>query len=159
MVHSDENKQLYMRLADEVLNRKDLSVVDELIDVNFVEHVAGAARLVGVEGFKAARRRRNAAFPDWHIDIEDLIAEGDKVVVRATGHGTHRGEFMGISPTGKRVSVRWIAIYRVEYGKLVEHWQNIDDLGLLKQLGANLSLPGDMVSSSNPTPPKESPGH
>lgn len=142
MGHSDENKRLYMRLADEVLNRKDLSIVDELIDANFVEHVAGEPRPVGVEGFKAARRRRNVAFPDWHVDIEDLIAEGDKVVVRATGHGTHRGEFMGISPTGKRISVRWIAIYRVENGKLVEHWQNIDDLGLLKQLGASLSLPG-----------------
>lgn len=137
----EDNKRLYMRLANEVLNGKDLSVVDELLDPQFTEHVAGERRQVGPEGFKAARRRRNAAFPDWHVVVDDLIAEGDKVVVRAKGHGTHKGEFMGIAATGKRVTVGWIAIYRVAYGKLAEHWQNIDDLGLLKQLGASLSMP------------------
>jgi predicted ester cyclase len=142
MHDKDENKRLYMRLANEVLNAKDLSVVDQLIDANFVEHVAGQRRQVGVEGFKAARQRRNVAFPDWHVVVEDLIAEADKLVVRATGHGTHKGEFMGISPTGKRINVGWIAIYRINNGKLAEHWQNIDDLGLLKQLGATVSLPG-----------------
>lgn len=142
MHDNHENKRLYMRLANEVLNGKDLSVVDELIDADFVEHVAGQRRQVGVEGFKAARRRRNVAFPDWNVVVEELIAEADKVVVRATGYGTHKGEFMGISPTGKRISVGWIAIYRVDKGKLAEHWQNIDDLGLMKQLGASLSLPG-----------------
>ena len=137
----DEGKRLYRRLADEVLNGKNLSVVDELLAADFAEHVGGQLRQVGIEGFKAARRRRNGAFPDWHVVIDDLIAEGDKVVVRATGRGTHSGEFMGIAPTGKRVSVTWIAIYRVANGKLAEHWQNIDDLGLMKQLGAELSLP------------------
>ena len=142
MQDKDENKRLYVRLANEVLNGKNLSVVDELIDADFVEHVAGQRRQVGVEGFKAARRRRNAAFPDWQVVVEELIAEADKVVVRATGQGTHKGEFMGIAPTGRRISVGWIAIYRVDKGKLAEHWQNIDDLGLLKQLGASLLLPG-----------------
>jgi len=136
-----EGKRLYMRLATEVLNGKNLDVVDDLMHKDFVEHVAGEAHHTGAEGFKAARRRRNAVFPDWSVRVEDLIAEGDKVVVRATGSGTHRGEFMGIAPTGTRVSVTWIAIYRVKDGKLAEHWQNIDELGLLKQLGAGLSLP------------------
>jgi predicted ester cyclase len=75
------------------------------------------------------------------VDVQDLIAEGDKVVVRATGHGTHRGEFTGIALTGRLISVTWIAIYRVRDGKLAEHWQNIDELGLLKQLGAGISIP------------------
>src|SRR5258706_15317534 len=141
MDQRDQNKRLYQRLADEVLNKKDLSVVDELLSVDFAEHVGGQRRQVGIEGFKAARRRRNAAFPDWHVVVDDLVAEGDKVVVRATGGGTHTGEFMGIAPTGKRISVTWIAIYRVANGRLAEHWQNIDDLGLLKQLGAELVLP------------------
>jgi predicted ester cyclase len=132
---------LYVRLATEVLNGKNLDVVDELLHREFTEHVAGEARRIGPEGFKAARRRRNAVFPDWHVDVQDLIAEGDKVVVRATGHGTHRGEFMGIAPTGRLISVTWIAIYRVRDGKLAEHWQNIDELGLLKQLGAGISIP------------------
>ena len=136
-----EGKRLYMRLASEVLNGKNLDVVDELLHKDFVEHVAEEQRKTGVEGFKAARRRRNAVFPDWRVDVHDLIAEGDKVVVRATGQGTHQGEFMGIAPTRRRISVTWIAIYRVKDGKLAEHWQNIDELGLLKQLGASISLP------------------
>jgi steroid delta-isomerase-like uncharacterized protein len=138
---NDEGKRLYMRLATEVLNGKNLDVVDEIIARDFVEHVAGEARPTGAEGFKAARQRRNAVFPDWSVVVEDLIAEGDKVVVRATGRGTHRGEFMGIPPTGRQVRVTWIAIYRVANGRLAEHWQNIDELGLLKQLGVGLSLP------------------
>jgi predicted ester cyclase len=66
-----------------------LVVVDELIDHDFVEHVGGQPKRVGVEGFKAARRRRNLAFPDWEVAIDDIIAEGDEVVARATGQGTH----------------------------------------------------------------------
>ena len=141
MATNDEGKRLYMRLATEVLNGKNLEVVDEIIARDLVEHVAGEARQTGAEGFKAARQRRNAVFPDWSVRVDDLIAEGDKVVVRATGSGTHRGEFMGIAPTGRRIRVTWIAIYRVKDGKLAEHWQNIDELGLLKQLGAGISIP------------------
>jgi steroid delta-isomerase-like uncharacterized protein len=137
----DENKQRYLRLADEVLTNKNLAIVDELIASDFTEHVGGQARRVGVEGFKAARLRRNAACPDWEVTVEDIIAEGDKVVARATGRGTHLGECMGIPPTGKRIKVSWIAIYRVVDGKLAEHWQHIDELGLRQQLGAVLNLP------------------
>jgi len=137
----DENKKLYLRLADEVLTNKNLAVADELIASDFREHVGGEARRVGVEGFKAARLRRNAAFPDWKVTVDDIIAEGDKVVARATGQGTHLGDYMGIPPTGKRIKVSWIAIYRVADGKLAEHWQHIDELGLRQQLGAILTLP------------------
>ena len=141
MASLDQNKDLYLRLAGEVLTEKNLAVVDELIASDFTEHVGGQPKRVGVEGFKAARMRRNAAFPDWKVTVDDIIAEGDKVVARATGQGTHRGEYMGIPPTGKLVKVSWIAIYRVADGKLAEHWQNIDELGLRQQLGAILTLP------------------
>jgi steroid delta-isomerase-like uncharacterized protein len=137
----DENKKLYLRLADEVLTNKNLAVADELIASDFREHVGGEARRVGVEGFKAARLRRNAAFPDWKVTVDDIIAEGDKVVARATGEGTHLGEYMGIPPTGRRIKVSWIAIYRIADGRLAEHWQHIDELGLRQQLGATLTLP------------------
>jgi steroid delta-isomerase-like uncharacterized protein len=137
----DENKKLYLRLADEVLTNKNLAVADELIASDFREHVSGEARRVGVEGFKAARLRRNAAFPDWKVTVDDIIAEGDKVVARATGEGTHLGEYMGIPPTGRRIKVSWIAIYRIADGRLAEHWQHIDELGLRQQLGAVLTLP------------------
>jgi steroid delta-isomerase-like uncharacterized protein len=137
----DQNKNLYLRLADEILTKKNLAVVDELIATDFTEHAGGQPKRVGVEGFKAARMRRNAAFPDWKVTVDDIIAEGDKVVARATGQGTHLGEYMGIPPTGKLVKVSWIAIYRVADGKLAEHWQHIDELGLRQQLGATLTLP------------------
>jgi predicted ester cyclase len=75
------------------------------------------------------------------VDVQDIIAEGDKVVARAIGRGTQQGEYMGIPPTGKQVTVSWIAIYRVVDNKLAEHWQNIDELGLRQQLGASLVLP------------------
>ena len=114
----DENKKLYLRLADEVLTKKNLALVDELIAPDFREHVGSEVRRVGVEGFKAARLRRNAAFPDWKVTVDDIIAEGDKVVARATGQGTHLGEYMGIAPTGRRIKVSWIAIYRIADGKL-----------------------------------------
>lgn len=137
----DQNKRLYLRLAEEVLTNKNLALADELIAPDFREHVGGEVRRVGVEGFKAARSRRNAAFPDWKVTVNDIIAEGDKVVARATGQGTHLGEYMGIPPTGRRIEVSWIAIYRIADGKLAEHWQQIDELGLRRQLGVVLTLP------------------
>lgn len=136
----NDNKNLYLRLAEEVLSKKNLAVVDELIAEDFVEHVDARPRRIGIEGFKAARTRRNRAFPDWKVTVDDIIAEGDKVVARATGQGTHLGEYMGIPPTGKVVKVSWIAIYRVANGKLAEHWQHIDELGLRLQLGATLTV-------------------
>jgi len=139
----NDNKRLYLRLADEVLSKKNLEVVHELIASDFTEHTGGQPKRVGVEGFKAARMRRNAAFPDWKVTVNDIIAEEDKVVARATGQGTHLGEYMGIPPTGKVVTVSWIAIYRVADGRLAEHWQHIDELGLRQQLGATLTLPTD----------------
>ncbi len=81
------------------------------------------------------------AFPDLHLTIEDEIAEGDKVVTRVTARGTHQGSFMGIRPTGKRAVVTGIVIDRFANGKTVEAWNNLDDLGLLQQLGV-IPAPG-----------------
>jgi predicted ester cyclase len=77
-----------------------------------------------------------SAFPDFHATIDDIIAEGDKVVLRQTWTGTHKGEFMGIPPTGKRVSFGVIDIIRVDGDKCVEHWGQMDNAGLMQQLGA-----------------------
>jgi len=86
-----------------------------------------------------------AAFPRYELIAEDMIAEGDKVVVRATVRGTHRGELMGIPPTGKEVSAGGILIYRITGAKIVEHWMQFDDLGTLQQLGA-IPTPGQPAS-------------
>ena len=77
-----------------------------------------------------------AAFPGYQLRAEDMIAEGDKVVVRSTFRGTHKGDLMGIAPTGKQVTMPLILIYRIADDKIVEHWMQADALGLLQQLGA-----------------------
>ena len=78
----------------------------------------------------------HAAFPDWRHTIEDMIAEGDKVVSRGTFRATHKGEYQGIAATGKEVVDTWIIIHRIAGGKIVEVWEESDELGLLRQLGA-----------------------
>ena len=74
-------------------------------------------------------------FPDLRITVEDIVAEGDKVVSRGTFSGTHKGEFMGIAPTGKQITVGLIEIVRIVAGKMVEHWNVVDNLGMMRQLG------------------------
>jgi predicted ester cyclase len=89
----------------------------------------------GPEGLKQLFTMLRTAFPDWSETIEDLMAEEDRVVFRVTGQGTHQGEFMGIPATGKPVTRPGIDIVRNVDGKLVEHWANIDQLGMMQQLG------------------------
>lgn len=81
-----------------------------------------------------------SGFPDIKMTIEEVVAEGDKVVFRVTVHGTHKGEFKGIAPTGKQVTMTGMQIWRIEGGKIVEGWFNRDDLGLMQQLGVIPSL-------------------
>jgi predicted ester cyclase len=76
-----------------------------------------------------------AAFPDLHVQLDDMVADGDKLVSRYTVHGTHDGELMGIPPTGKQVSIGGIAIDRFEDGQSVEHWEVFDQMGMMQQLG------------------------
>ena len=76
-----------------------------------------------------------AAFPDMHLHIEDEIAEGDKITIRFTGHGTHRGELMGIPATGKEVNFAGISIARIAGGKIMERWEEFDMMGMMVQLG------------------------
>ena len=122
-------------MVDQVLNGKNLDVIPELVAQNYVDHNATEGQQQGIQVFIEARVKRNTAFPDWHVTLDDVIAEGDRVVARATGRGTHLGAFMGIAPTRKPVTSSWIVIYRIVDGKLAEHWINSDDLGLLRQLG------------------------
>lgn len=90
----------------------------------------------GLAGFKLFWRTVLSAFPDLRYTVDDAIAEGDKVVLRITARATHQGEFQGIPPTGRQVTWTEIHIGRLANGKLVEHWGNVDQLGLLQQIGA-----------------------
>lgn len=131
---TEENKALDRRLHEEVYNRGQLALIDELCVPNAVAHHA-AMTLHGTENFKQFAAMYRTAFPDIHFTIEDQIAEGDKVVTRWTIRGTHTGEFQGLPPTGKQGSVTGITIDRFASGKLVESWSNYDALGLMQQFG------------------------
>ena len=135
---AEENKAIAHRLYEEVINTGDLDRAEELLTPDFVEHeeVPVPADLPGIDAFKQLFSMIRGAFPDFRMDVQDMIAEGDKVVARIIGHGTHQGEFMGISPTSNRIEMSAIDIFRIEGGKIAEHWGNADNLGMMQQLGA-----------------------
>ena len=131
---TEDNKAL-MHRAYAALNQKNLAVLDEVYAPDLVVHIVSTT-IQGLEAFKQGLSLFLTAFPDARFTIEDMIAEGDRVVVRYTFRGTHTGNFMGIAPTGKQVTQTGITINRFANGKAVELWGNVDDLGLLQQLGA-----------------------
>lgn len=136
---TEQNKMLTRRLFDEDLNERDQATrfraADEIVAADLVDHTNPPGLQHGLESHKQIVTILRAAFPDLHWDFEDLVAEGDKVAIRITMHATHRGAFFGIPPTGKQVTVSGIHIMRYANGKLVEHWGNNDDLGMMQQLG------------------------
>jgi steroid delta-isomerase-like uncharacterized protein len=137
---TEDNKALVRRFYEEVFNRKNIAAIDEFIAPNVVDHAAPPGTPGGIEGQKQLIGQYLTAFPDLHFTVEDMIAEGDKVVDRITARGTHQGEFMGIPPTGKHATVTAIDITRIAGGKFVEHWLEMDTLGMLQQLGVVPSM-------------------
>ncbi len=119
---SEQNKTLFKRYVDEVYHQRNVAFIDEFLDPNLVEHREDIYAFLG-------------AFPDLHITVEDLIAEGDKIVGRVTLTGTHQGELMGIPATGKKVSFSEILIARISNGKVVELWEVGDTMTMMQQLG------------------------
>ncbi len=132
---TENNKAVTHQFLDELFNKRNLAIVDELCVANVVDHGLGP-ETSGTGEIKKSASMFLAAFPDLHFDFEDYIAEGDQVAVRWTSIGTQKGDLMGIPPTGKRFSATGIELYRFEGGKIVEHWLQSDMLGLLQQLGA-----------------------
>jgi steroid delta-isomerase-like uncharacterized protein len=140
---SEENKALVRRYFEEVWAKGNLDLIDELFTTNFVRHGPSSTEgeVRGLEGFKALVTMYRTAFPDLRIPIEDLIAEGNRVVTRWTARGTHQGELMGNAPTGNQASVTGIVIDRLSGGKIEEEWVDYDTLDLMRQIGA-VSQPG-----------------
>ncbi len=138
---SAHNKALVHRYVEEVLNRKNLALIDELVAPTFIDHDSSMPDAKGPAGVKRLAAMVHTSFPDLHFTVEDMVAEGDKVVYRYTVRGTHQGDFMGIAPTGRQFAVTGIHIYRVGDGKFQEEWENWDMLGLMRQLGV-LPEPG-----------------
>jgi steroid delta-isomerase-like uncharacterized protein len=130
-----ENKAVVRRFY-EALNKHNVAGMLELLALDWVWHGPLPPGFTPDRaGVTDAMTVYWTAFPDSHATIEDLIAEGDKVVARVTARVTHQGEFMGVPPTGKHVSATGIEIDRIEGGKIVETWHSRDDLGFLQQLG------------------------
>lgn len=133
---SEENKALIQRFVEEAFNKGNLDVADEVYASTFISHDPTAPEGQGSpEGVKQFVSTYLSAFPDGHTTVEDSIAEGDKVAYRWTFRGTHQGELMGISPTGKQVEITGITINRLSGGKIEEQWNLFDQLGMLQQLG------------------------
>lgn len=132
---SEELKALAQRGFDEIWSKGNLDVADELLAPDFVGR-PGGEELQGREAAKAFITGMRAAFPDLTLTVEDQLAEGDTVVTRWTARGTHRGELMGIQPTGSQVDVAGITIQRFRDGMIVEGWTSFDRLGMLQQIGA-----------------------
>jgi steroid delta-isomerase-like uncharacterized protein len=135
---TEENKALVRRMVEETFNRGNVGHADDFLAPDFVEREElppGLPR--DREGVKQLTVMLRSAFPDLKATIEDIVAEGDKVVVRQTWTGTHTGgEFMGVPRSGKAVAIGVIDIIRIAGGKFVEHWGQMDSMGMMQQLGA-----------------------
>jgi steroid delta-isomerase-like uncharacterized protein len=132
---TQDTKAIMRRFYDEVINGRNLDLIDELTTPDFIEHEEFPGLASGREGVKQFFSMMRTAFPDFRMNVEDMIAEGDKAVVRATLTGTHRGDFMGIPATGKSISVTVIDIVCFSGGKVAEHWGVSDTAGMMEQLG------------------------
>jgi predicted ester cyclase len=134
---SEENKAAFRRIPEEIFNGGNLDLADEVVASDYIEHAPTPPGWPsGLEGFKMFVTTFRSAFPDLHYTVENSLAEGEMAAGNIIARGTHQGEFLGIAPTGREVTWRETHVGRFENGKLVEHWGNSDDLGLMQQIGA-----------------------
>lgn len=138
---AEQNKSIVRRWVEEGWNKGNLSVVDQVYAPSFLQHEPPPAMVNSSEALKQYVGVYLTAFPDLKFTIEDLIAEGDKVVWRFNSKGTHNGPFMGMPATGKSATVTGIVVFRLEESRIAEAWVNIDALGLMQQLGV-IPMPG-----------------
>ena len=134
---TEENKKVSWRLQEEVFGQGKLELVDELLAPDYVSHAPGDPELSrGPEGIKEVVRAYHSAFPDITFVVEKQVAEGDVVVTRWIAYGTHRGEFMGAPPSGRRIEVSGMSMDRISGGKIIENWNNWEALEMMRQIGA-----------------------
>jgi steroid delta-isomerase-like uncharacterized protein len=136
MSAQEENKAIFRRYVDEVSNEGNLDLADEIFDRYIAHQSDGSTQERGPEDVKRFIGEFRQALPDFRSIIEYQVAEGDMVVTRWSASGTHRGAFRGIPPSGNRIAVTGIGVFRFsEEGKVVESWDNMDQLGMLQQMG------------------------
>ena len=133
---SEEQNRALIREVIELLNQRKLDKVFELYAADYIFHGAGGDTLHGRDAIRNVWEAWLVGFPDLHSTIEDIITEGDKLVLRWRVEGTHTGAFFGLEPTNAKINVRDIEIFRIENGQLVEAWDQIDMFSMMQQLGA-----------------------
>lgn len=129
-------KSIYQNYIEEMWHQKNLADAERYFAPDYVDRAAPPMQPPGIEGAKFIIGFFLNAFPDVRIQLDDMIVEADKLVARLSSHGTHQGEFFGLPPTHKTFDNTGIHIVRFAGDKMVEHWANNDDLGLLRQIGA-----------------------
>jgi serine phosphatase RsbU (regulator of sigma subunit) len=132
---AEENKAIFRRYAEEAGNQQNFEIVDEIFEQRYISHQPDGSTLErGPQDVKRFHREFHSAFSDFHLDIEEQIAEGDKVVSRYTMRGIHQRAFRDLAPTGKEVELKAVTIFRFsEEGKVVETWDSYDQLSLMRQ--------------------------
>jgi steroid delta-isomerase-like uncharacterized protein len=145
---AEENRVIVQRWIEEVWNKGNLAVADEIVAVNYANYdPVGPMLEPGRSGLKKLVALYRIAFPDLQFTIEDIVSEGNKVVTRWKAHGTHKGDLMGIPATGNEATTVGISINRILNGEIVEHRTNWDVLGLMQQLGVMRPLARSAISS------------
>jgi predicted ester cyclase len=131
-----DSKQIVRRFVDEYQTNADAGAFAELMHPDFVDHSRPSGVAEGPEGVRQQFALFRSAFSGFRAEIDAQVAEGDLVVTRKRFHGTHDGDFLGVAPTGREVEIAVIDVVRVRDGRIAEHWNVVDRLGLLEQLGA-----------------------
>jgi steroid delta-isomerase-like uncharacterized protein len=148
---SEKNETIVRRLFEELWNKGNLSVADELFASTYAHHDASTPDVGrGPESEKKRATLYRTAFPDLRLTIEDMIAEGETVMTRWSCRSTHKGDLSGIAPTGKQVAVTGMTIARFAGGKIVEGWVNWDALGLMQQLGVVPEIAKTKAAAAKP---------
>jgi steroid delta-isomerase-like uncharacterized protein len=131
----ERNKTLVRRAFEEVWSRGNLDIVDQLFSTDFLRHFPIGSETKGLDTFRDRLREHRTAFPDWSERVQLIVAEGDLVAVYFTSSGTNDGSFQGNSPTGQRIAITEMTIFRIADNKIVEQWLIPDLLSLNQQLG------------------------
>ena len=134
---SKANETMIRRIPEEITSKGKFELIDEIFHPDFVDHtyIPAFGLTPGREGIRQFIEMLRTGFPDIDIKVQDTFSDGDKVAIRNLAKGTHTGEFMGIPPTGKQATWTEIHIVRIQDNQVAEHWANVDQLGIMKQLG------------------------
>lgn len=130
------HKELVASFIQGLFTRGDMDAIDRYLDPGFINHdppFPGSP--TGREGMRQAAAMFREALPDWHSDVEQLVAEDELVVERFTASGTHRGSLMGVPPTGEVLALKGMQMFRIQDNKIIERWGRLDEMGLMRQLG------------------------